>query len=553
MKKFAALLLVALVGFGVTPAQAADPVVTQLDVTAQLEKDGSLQVAETFTFDTTPATFEQMLATKMADVGKSDFHYTIKDVSAAAGDAPLTVEPRVTEDTFGIAVPTGGTSEPITIRYTVIGAAQMLNNGDTLVSWDVVQGLPYAVASVDATVSASSQFNMVDCAAGDVEHPQACVYYGGGTHDDPIPFFHHEQLAPGQVLRAILSFPNGAVTPNAELIERWSLDRAFSFGPLQLALVAGLLLIGGLAIFLVHRRFGRDAAGTQPIQVAEFAPVAAGVNEFRVLDAIRPGLVGTVMDERVDPVDVAATLVDLAVRKHLLIEELPRVGHTPPDWTFTRLDGADELVDFERTLLDAVAPVDGTPARVSELGPRIGAVIGQVSAQLYGEVVRRGWFRSNPHATRQRWRRGAVALLGLGVIGTVLLVLFTSFALVGLAFLLLVGVSIVVAGEMPSRTSAGVGLVSGLQLLRDRLFIEPVERLPEPTRVEQVSSILPYALVLGGYQRWVAAIVATDVDDAPDPNAVYWYHAPADWHLAYLPDSLHTFVVTVLGTLFARV
>ena len=52
--------------------------------------------------------------------------------------------------------------------------------------------------------------------------------------------------------------------------------------------------------------------------------MGAGQSEFRVLGDVRPGHVGTVADERVDPIDITATLIDLAVHGHLRITELPR-------------------------------------------------------------------------------------------------------------------------------------------------------------------------------------------------------------------------------------
>ena len=47
-------------------------------------------------------------------------------------------------------------------------------------------------------------------------------------------------------------------------------------------------------------------------------------------------------DERVDPIDVTATLVDLAVRGHLLITELPReTEFARGDWALTRTAAPD--------------------------------------------------------------------------------------------------------------------------------------------------------------------------------------------------------------------
>src|SRR6185369_12467686 len=94
----------------------------------------------------------------------------------------------------------------------------------------------------------------------------------------------------------------------------------------------------GLALWLAHRRLGSDAGvGLAPTPVAEFHPIGPGQSEFRVLDGIRPGEVGTLVDERVDPIDITATLLDLAVRGHLLITELPGADpHAPTEWTFSR-------------------------------------------------------------------------------------------------------------------------------------------------------------------------------------------------------------------------
>ena len=63
---------------------------------------------------------------------------------------------------------------------------------------------------------------------------------------------------------------------------------------------------------------------------------------------------------------------------------------------------------------------------------------------------------------------------------------------------------------------------------------------------------LPYAVVLGGWERWLQALVASDDDGDADPEDLSWYHAPADWHLAELPASLDAFATTVRGRLFAR-
>ena len=60
-------------------------------------------------------------------------------------------------------------------------------------------------------------------------------------------------------------------------------------------------------------------------------------------------------------------------------------------------------------------------------------------------------------------------------------------------------------------------------------------------------------MVLGGWDRWLEALVAADDDEGTaDPTDLAWYHAPDDWHLQQLPASLDAFVNAVRGRLFAR-
>ena len=55
-----------------------------------------------------------------------------------------------------------------------------------------------------------------------------------------------------------------------------------------------------------------------------------GAVEFQPPDGVRPGQIGTLLDEQANPLDVTATIVDLAVRGYLRIEELPRPHWFPP-------------------------------------------------------------------------------------------------------------------------------------------------------------------------------------------------------------------------------
>ncbi|MFT4110737.1 DUF2207 family protein [Propionicimonas sp.] len=536
------------------PAQAAEQV-SSYAVKATVNTDGTLAVVATITFDgAAPSDVQQVFDTTTRTADRLEYRYTLSDVTATSDGKDLGARVSTAATTTTVDVPTAGTTSPIVLGYTVHGAALATPEDTTTISWPLLQGLNLPVATFDAEVAVPALFTLIDCAAGDPSAPGACTYYSGGTHDSPTPTFHHEGATAGQVVVATLRFPSSAVAANQDVREIWSLDRAFSAAPLPLGIALGLLVLGGLALWAAHRRIGRDAAvPAAPTLVAEFAPVGPGQSEFRVRDGIRPGEVGTLADERVDPLDVTATLLDLAVRGHLRITELSRESaHAPNDWTFARLPGTGALLDYERTLLDAVAPVQGEPVRVSNLAGSVGAVIGQVQSQLYDEVVERGWFARRPDSTRNQWGLLGWVGLGLAVLVTILLAAFTSFGLAGLALVALALGVLFVAQEMPARTAQGASVLAGLDVLRGSLLTQPVDTLPAGRGAHELSSILPYAIVLGGKERWLQAVADSDDDGLPDSTDLDWYHAPDTWHLADLPASLANFVTTVQGTLFSR-
>jgi uncharacterized protein (TIGR04222 family) len=306
---------------------------------------------------------------------------------------------------------------------------------------------------------------------------------------------------------------------------------------------------------LLHRRTGVDASTDGQVSKAgEFVPTGAGQSEFRVVEDIRPGHVGTVADERVDPIDVTATLVDLAVRGHLRITELPRPSEfARTDWELTRVSNpnANGLRPFESQLLDGIAP-PGSSVKVSELPGRVHESIGGVQNALYDEVVSKGWYERRPDATRSRFTQLALSALIVSVVITGILAAFTTYGLVGLTLVVLSLGLIFVAQELPSRTTKGAALLGGLRALRSDLLSHPTNQMPPGHELREISEVLPYAIVLGGTDRWLDALVAADTNENPDPEVLPWYSGPENWHLRDLPDSMKNFVTTVEGSLFSR-
>lgn len=548
------VLIAVTVGPSASRAFAAESVATYT-VDGAINADGSLAVTATIAFDgTPPATLVQKFATTRTVLGDRQYVYQLNDIKATVGGQPINAAITQEGDQTVVTLPTQGVTAPVVLSYVVIGAAIKEASGETTVSWRLLQGLSLPVQKFTAELSVPTMIQLVQCNAGPPVSPGVCSFWGGGTHDFPNPTFNDGPRGAGEIVEAIVRFPVGTVAVNEQVRELWTLGRAFSTAPLPLGLAVLALALGGLGFWALHRRIGRDAAaGSTQTLVADFYPVGDGEAEFRVLDAVRPGQVGTLVDERVDPVDVTASLIDLAVRGHLRFTELPKSSaYAQGEWTLTRLPGNDALRPYEATLLNGVAPKDGRSVSLSTLPEAVGSVIGTVQDQLYDDVVQLGWFDQRPDQTRNTWLRGGLAFFVIAVIGTMLLAAFTSFGLLGLALVAVSLLVIFLGQEMPARSSKGVALLNGLGLLRAQLLGHPTDQMPKGRELKELSEVLPYAVVLGGYERWLQALVDSDTDADADSTDLDWYHAPDDWHLSDLPASLDRLITTMQGKLFTR-
>ena len=97
--------------------------------------------------------------------------------------------------------------------------------------------------------------------------------------------------------------------------------------------------------------------------------------------------------------DVAVTLVDLAVRRFLAVQERggsdgPEGG---PNWSMAAVQAPglahrrESLIGYERTLLDAVTGVGQTTT--SSLATRMPQILAETRREIVRDAVHRGWLR----------------------------------------------------------------------------------------------------------------------------------------------------------------
>ncbi|MFD7652613.1 DUF2207 domain-containing protein [Actinosynnema sp. NPDC059797] len=501
----AAICAIALgTGAGVAVAQPSSPAglpgTVNVDVRLKLERDGRLTVTEVVTVPEGKSA-NRVVPLRIAVGGNRDRVYEVANATVD-GEGTATAS----ADEFSIAL-RAGTS---TVTYAVVGAVAQI--GDTLeLRWQPASGWDVELDSVRVSVIAPDAPRSVNCLAGEPGTAKPCTTAelgdGRGVRATEIG------LAPGERVDVAVGLQEGAAPANARVVESAGLAAAFALTPATGAGLGALvlLLLGG-AVLLWYLR-GRDAralaSDVGPVDV--LVTDAAGRVAFASPDGVLPGQVGTVVDEHVDVVDVTATIVDLAVRNYVWIEEVGGL-----DWRFVRRNPADpSLSGYERAVYEALLP-DGVDAvLLSELrGRRID--LSRVRDALYADVVAKNWFARRPDAERNLWWWAGVGLGVLGAVLTAVLALVGTGALFGLV-VVAAGVALAVgARSMPARTKRGSALLEHVRGLRGYLHTATPRDIPDADREMVFSRSLPYAVVLGETERWLAAFAGTR-------PGLYWF------------------------------
>ncbi|MCE7000331.1 DUF2207 domain-containing protein [Saccharothrix sp. S26] len=501
----AAICAVALcTGVGTASAQpgstAGLPGTIGADVRLKLERDGRLSVTEVVTVPEGKSA-KRVVPLRVPVSSDRDRVFQVGDV-AVEGNGTATAS----DDELTIALQ-AGTS---TVRYSVVGTVAQI--GDTLeLRWQPASGWDAELDSVKVSVITPDVPRSVNCLAGEPGTSKPCTSAdlgdGRGVRVTEIG------LAAGERVDVAVGLQEGTAPANARVEETSGLAAAFALTPLTGAGLGGLvvlLLCGGLLLWYLRGRDARALAGeVGPVNV--LVADGSGRVAFASPDGVLPGQVGTVVDEHVDVVDVTATIVDLAVRNYVWIEEVD--GH---DWRFVRRNPADpSLSGYERAVYEALLPDEVDAVSLSELrGRRID--LSRVRDELYADVVAKNWFARRPDAERSLWWWVGVGVAVLGAALTVVLALVGGAALFGLV-VLVAGVALAVgARTMPARTRRGSVLLEHVRGLRGYLHTVTPQDIPESDREMVFSRSLPYAVVLGETERWLAAFAGAR-------PGLYWF------------------------------
>jgi hypothetical protein len=237
---------------------------------------------------------------------------------------------------------------------------------------------------------------------------------------------------------------------------------------------------------------------------------------------LSPGEAGTLVDDRATIRDITATLVDLAVRGFITIEEKEashlmglysnkeyvfHLNKKPAEWK--------GIKSHELLLLSGIfepLPVAGVGVRedvaLSDLQNRFYKNLPGIRRAIFESLVEHGYFAHRPDIVRQAY------LLAAGVVGA-LLYLFGQYLAQHTG---VQAQSFIIAAFLSGATVAGFGwfmptrTVEGVRALHDTLgfenFLSHVEAphlARTPQSPQNFETYLPFAMALGVEKKWVGA------------------------------------------------
>ncbi len=251
------------------------------------------------------------------------------------------------------------------------------------------------------------------------------------------------------------------------------------------------------------RRYGKDPE-PRPVPV-----------QYEPPPGLSPAEAGTLVDNTANMRDITATLVDLAVRGHIRIEEreVSKLFGLLKDeeFVFVKLTppaGTDALAPHEQRVMNGVFAGGLTTVELSDLANEFYKSLPGIKRGIFDALIGHGFYRNRPERVQGAWIGGGIAVgaviavLGGAVAARAFDMTPVPFVVAGiLTAIIVVGFGIF----MPARTVKGartLELVQGFEEFLQRVESDRFEQIRTP---EMFEKFLPFAMAFGVEKQWAKA------------------------------------------------
>ena len=425
------------------------------------------------------------------------------------------------------------TTRTVEIDYTLRNAIRFFDDHDEFY-WNVT-GNDWPVPIDHATALVS----LPDAAAGSLRAQAFTGVYGSqqteATSDVKGPDVSFETTNPlpmrgGMTIDVFI--PKGVIQqPSRFTLAMWFLGS----NP-----IVFLPLLTFAVMFVLWWTRGRD-----PDPGASVAPM------YEPPAGMTPAECGALLGDQVHPHDITSTIVDLAVRGYLKIEETDDKGLVfhHKDYVFHLQKARDEwqgLAPHERVMMENIFGSD-SDVRLSSLKNRFYTALPAIRTDIMSALKQKGMYLVDPESATAL-SVGAIFVIVAPFFAVQFLGWKDVFSSVGV-LILSAGVAAIIwwlfARQMTAKTVKGGRTrvaILGFQEFMNRVDADRLKRMPPDT----FEKFLPYAMALGVEHHWAQAFAGL-LKDPPT-----WYASPygiAGFNPIFFAASMQT-MTTNMGQVF---
>ena len=301
------------------------------------------------------------------------------------------------------------------------------------------------------------------------------------------------EIPPGSGLTLEVDFPNGTVSRSGFLDSfDWLANDWYLLVVLPLIAVA---LLGGYRL----------------LRSRGVVKAADGEDSWMPPSGLTPVELGTLIDGSCDVQDLTGILLDLSVRGHYTIREIPATGFfnlSDRDYEFKKqfAPNNDVLRDYEVIFLEALFGNSST-SYLSNVQGVFRQFVPKIKDSIYANLVSNGFLMKNPEKDRKRFYAIAFSMCCVGI---ALLFLYgeeVQAKAAGLGFVVAGALIAVALQFFPLLTEKGKVTIE-----RAHEFAELMRTSESRNLAEQIQKddflfhrLLAYAMVLGVSEKWAGA------------------------------------------------
>jgi len=528
MRKILPIVLVLLILFGVavapvaaSPLYAKSVVAERMDVDVTVLANGDIKVIQTQQIKFQGGPFREGFQTirlknsdgvtgiSLAEVGGRVYQ------SGAGGDYTFSVTRNADEFEVVWYFPSiTNQTRKFQLSYTLKNVVRQYDSGDKVQFMAIPDALEYPVYA--STIKVYLPAPLV----ADPDFAGPAAKWQISSDEKMVTIDLERAVSPNQGFQFGIIFQHGAITVPKPSWQAEA-DRQYEFetkvkpwidlglGALGLA----MLLAVPAMLYLVWFMFGRDP---------NVGLVAEYITEPP--SDLPAGVAGALVDERADLRDLTATMIDMARRGYLTMEERESkggFGSSAKRFVIKKKNAPSDARRYETELYNALF-LRGDEVDLGKLPEGFFARLPMIEAALYGEAVNEKLFSISPDQVRGGYTTvGTMLVVFAFVVGVVAFGILDAVSLSLLCPVIPVGVfgvGLAILGQsMPRKTRKGAEEAAKWKAFQKYLGnIRKYKNVKEAT--DQFEKYLTYAIAFGLERRWINAFAAEPT--VPPP---IWY------------------------------